>query len=413
MDSPDQGVFGLKIDSVTRGEKTLGLAIKAIGGEFAGKLDDAGDIAGDWKQGGQAFPLTLKKGLSVPRPVRTQLVKPPFPYATEEVAYDAKAPGVRISGTLTTPTGPGPFPAVLLISGSGPQDRDETLLGHKPFLVLADDLTRRGVAVLRVDDRGTGRSTGDFNAATTFDFADDAEAGFAFLRSRKEVAPGQVGLIGHSEGGLIAPIVAARNPEVAFIVLLAGPGLPGGEILVAQQGLILKASGVPDEKVKEATATMGRLVAVVRETADLPAAEARLKALRSEANAALPEPERKALAESDPESSALARLATPWMRAFIRFDPRPTLAKVRCQVLALNGGLDLQVPCRPNLDAIAAALAAGGNSRGTTREFPRLNHLFQTAKTGTPAEYAGIEETFAPEALKAVGDWILDRAAGR
>jgi len=339
--------------------------------------------------------------------------KPPFPYREEEVAYDSKTPGVRIAGTLTLPPGPGPFPAVLLITGSGAQDRDESLLGHKPFLVLADDLTRRGIAVLRVDDRGTAKSTGNFAAATTFDFADDAQAGYEYLRTRKEIAPAKIGLVGHSEGGLIAPIVAARTPEVAFIVLLAGPGLPGGDILAAQQALILRASGVSEAKIKEESAAITRMIAVVRETPDLKAAGAKIKAVRDEIAAALPEAERKALAESDPNGASLARLTTPWFRTFLLHDPRPTLAGVRCPVLAVNGELDLQVPCKDNLDAIAQALATGGNPRLTVRPMPGLNHLFQTCKTGAPSEYASIEETIAPAALKVIGDWIVEQAAAR
>ncbi len=414
MDSPDQGSNGIKVDAAGRDKESLTLAIKAIKGEFAGKFDSTGTtVAGTWKQAGASSPLTLKKVEKVSEVRRTQALKPPFPYRVEEVAYDSKAPGVRIAGTLTIPAGPGPFPAALLISGSGPQDRDETLLGHKPFQVLADALTRRGVAVLRVDDRGTAGSTGDFSKATSFDFADDAEAGFEFLRARKEVAPGRIGLIGHSEGGLIAPIVAARTPEVGFIVLLAGPGLPGDQILVAQQALILKAVGAKDEDIKKSTDALARMVAVAKDEADPKAAERKLKAIRDEVAATLPEAERKALADSDPQGAAVARLATPWMRTFLAYDPRPTLAKVRCPVLALNGANDLQVPCRDNLDAIAQALATGGNTRATTRALPGLNHLFQPSATGAPSEYGKIEETFSPEALAAIADWVAAQGASR
>ncbi len=414
MDSPSQGAIGLKLDTIARDKETLNLAVKAIGGDFSGKFDpDGTTVVGKWSQGGMAMPLTLKKVDKLTEAKRTQVPKPPFPYSTEEVAYDSKAPGVRIAGTLTIPPGPGPFPGVLLITGSGPQDRDESLLGHKPFLVLADALTRRGAAVLRVDDRGTARSTGDFASGTTFDFADDAQAGFNYLKGRKEIAPGKVGLVGHSEGGLIAPIVAARTPEVGFIVLLAGPGLPGGDILLAQQELILKASGVPEDKIKESTAILTRMIAILKDTPDPKAAEAKLKAANVEAMARLPEAERKAMAESDPNGTAIARLTTPWFRTFITYDPRPTLGKVRCPVLALNGELDLQVPCKDNLEAIRQAIISGGNARLTARALPKLNHLFQYCKTGAPSEYAEIEETFTPEALKIIGDWVIDQAGQR
>ena len=393
MDSPEQGAFGIKVESVARDGDGVTLAVKPIRGEFAGQVEaDGAVLAGRWKQGGASFPLRLKKVERVTEAGRPQLPKPPFPYRAEEVAYDSKAPGVRIAGTLTLPPGDGPFPAVLLISGSGPQDRDETLMGHKPFLVLADDLTRRGVAVLRVDDRGVGQSTGAFAAATTFDFADDAEAGFAYLRGRKEVNPAKVGLAGHSEGGLIAPLVAARVPEVGFLVLLAGPGLPGGEILVAQQGLILQAAGTPKVAVAIASAVLAAKIAAVNGGAP--------KAVQGEPVAELPEAERKALAEGVAPSG----FETPWMRTFLKYDPRPTLARVRCPILAINGELDLQVPCRANLDAIAKAVAAGGNAGLVARPMPGLNHLFQTAKTGAPSEYSKMEETFAPAALRVIGD---------
>jgi len=414
MDSPDQGSFGLRVNTVNREKGTLDLTVKAIGGTYSGQVDpDGASVVGQWKQGGMAMPLRLKKVDKATEVKRTQVPKPPFPYSVEEVAYDSKAPGVRIAGTLTVPPGPGPFPAVLLISGSGPQDRDESLLGHKPFLVLADDLTRRGIAVLRVDDRGTAHSTGNFALATSFDFADDAQAGFEYLKGRKEIAPSKVGLVGHSEGGLIAPMVAARTPEVGFIVLLAGPGLPGDEILLAQQALILKASGVPEPKVKAAAAGMARMIAVLKETPDPKAAEAKLKIVGAEVIATLPEAERKAMTESDPNGTAIARMTTPWFRTFILYDPRPTLARVRCPVLAVNGELDLQVPCQDNLRAISQALASGGNSRVTIRPLPGLNHLFQPSKTGAPSEYGGIEETFAPSALKGIADWIIEQTSPR
>ena len=232
LDSPDQGAYGHKVDTAEIDNGSIRFGIKAIQGDYEGKLDEAGGSAsGHWKQAGTSFPLDLKKVEKASEVRRPQMPKGPFPYVSEEVAYESRAEGVRIAGTLTLPEGDGPFPAALLISGSGPQDRDETLVGHKPFLVLADDLTRRGIAVLRVDDRGFGASTGDHASATTADFAEDVRGGVDFLKGRPKIDPDRIGLIGHSEGGLIAPIVASQSDDVAFIVLMAGPGLPGDEIL--------------------------------------------------------------------------------------------------------------------------------------------------------------------------------------
>ncbi len=408
MDSPDQGAFSLKVDSVAVDKEALKFEIKAIVGGFEGKVGPAGDRAeGHWKQAGVSFPVTLKKVAEATEVRRPQLPRPPFPYASEEVAYDSRAAGVRIAGTITMPPGDGPFPAVLLITGSGPQDRDETLLGHKPFLVLADDLTRRGIVVLRVDDRGVAASTGDQAGATSADFAEDVLAGVDFLKGRRGVDPGRIGLIGHSEGGLIAPMVAARSTDVGFLVLMAGPGTPGDRVLAAQLALILKASGADEATIRRSADSQARLMGIVKENEDPKVAVEKLRAAGVELAAALPEAERKALAASDPNGSQVARLATPWFRYFLAYDPRPTLANVRCPVLAINGEKDLQVPPGENLTAIEQALRSGGNARVTVRELAGLNHLFQPSATGAPSEYGQIEETFAPVALKVIGEWIV------
>ena len=411
FDSPDQGAAGLKVDSFSKEGGTLKFTMKSIKGEFSGKLNEAGDeAAGQWKQGGMTFPLTLKKVAKPTEARRPQTPKPPFPYRQELVTYENKAGGITLAGTLTVPPGEGPFLAVLLISGSGAQDRDETLLGHKPFLVLADDLTRRGVAVLRVDDRGVGGSSGKTIESTSEDFAGDVLAGVAFLKGRREVDPRRIGLIGHSEGGIIAPMVAARSADVAFIVLLAGTGLPGDEILALQRTLILKANGMKDEQVRRLNEGAGRLVAAAKAATDPKAATEMLRTVAKEFLAGLPQEERAGLGDLGALEGQAALLASPWFRFFLAYDPRPTLAKVRCPVLALNGEKDLQVPPKENLAAIARTLREAGNDRVTIRELPGLNHLFQACTSGAPSEYARIEETFAPAALRIIGDWILDQA---
>jgi len=310
------------------------------------------------------------------------------------VSY-ASVPGVRLAATLTVPPGTGPFPAVVLITGSGPQDRDETLLGHKPFKVLADHLSRQGIAVLRADDRGAGQSSGTFATATSLDFAADAEAGLAYLATRKDINARKLGLVGHSEGGLIAPIVATRNRAVGFIVMMAGSGVPGDQVLLAQQALIATASGAPADLVQRANAAMRGVFAAIRAAKDETTLAATL---------------RERLAGLVPEAQIDAQLKTllsPWYRYFLTYDPAPALRTVRCPVLAIAGEKDLQVPAKENLAAIRAALEAGGNTRIQIEELPGLNHLFQRATTGSPAEYARIEETMAPSVLEMVAGWIL------
>ncbi len=411
MDSPDQGAKGIKADSVSLDKKSLKFAIKAIMGEFSGELDEAGTTAkGTWTQAGNKMPLTLKKTDKVSEVRRPQLPQAPFPYKATAVTYPNKEAGHSLAGTLTLPEGKGPFPVVVLISGSGAQDRDETLLGHKPFLVLADYLTRRGIGVLRADDRGVGGSTGDHSTATSADFATDIEAGVAYLKTRDDVNPKKIGLMGHSEGGLIAPMVAAKDPEgVAFVVMLAGPGVPGDEILMEQSALILKAMGKESASPEKDLADAKKMYDVIKTEKDDAKAGARLAEIVKDSLARMTDAERKELGD-DPEKTALAQmkpLQTPWFRYFLTYDPRPTLAKVKCPVLAINGEKDLQVPPQQNLPEIERAIRSNGNAQVTIKELPGLNHLFQTTKTGAPSEYGRIEETFSPDALKLVGDWIL------
>jgi len=376
---------------------------------FTGRMVGADSIDGAWSQGGQSFPLGLRCVAAVTVARRPQEPKPPFPYRQEEVTF-ASAPGVTMAGTLTIPQGTGPYPAVVLVTGSGAQDRDEELLGHKPFAVLADHLTRRGIAVLCYDDRGVGRSTGRFADATSGDFADDALAAVRYLGTRREVSPRKIGIAGHSEGGMIAPMVAVRSPEVAFLVLLAGTGVPGDSILKMQGRLLARAAGLSPEMIALSGRAQSRMYAAVREGGDSTAMRARLRQIGAEMWAGMTEEQRRAsqMTPAAMEANVL-QLSGPWFRYFLTYDPRPTLRRVRVPVLALNGSLDLQVPPKEDLAAIAAALREGGNRDVRTIELPGLNHLFQTATTGAPSEYAVIEETMSPAALNAVSSWILER----
>jgi len=336
--------------------------------------------------------------------------KKPYPYKEEEVTYKNKDAGISLAGTLTLPSGDAPFPAVLLITGSGPQDRNETIYNHRPFLLLADYLTRQGIAVLRVDDRGVGKSTEGFSQATSEDFASDVLAGIEYLKARKEINPKQIGLIGHSEGGLIAPMIAAKSPDVAFIILMAGTGLTGEEILYLQGALIFRAMGVSEEDIIKKCQFNEKIFSVLKEEEDSEIAEERLRQMFMEDWEKMSDEEKEQI--GDPEAylkAQLQSLLSPWLKFFLTYDPKPTLSKVKCPVLAINGEKDLQVPPKENLSAIEEALKAGGNQNYTIKEIPNLNHLFQTTQTGVPSEYAKIEETISPVALKIISDWILEQ----
>jgi pimeloyl-ACP methyl ester carboxylesterase len=404
-DSPDQGATNLPVDVISLKDADVRFEMKGLMVSFEGKLNrESSEIAGDFKQGGTSVPLTLKRAAKPTALNRPQEPKKPYPYDEEEVGYENKRDGVKLAGTLTLPRGNGPFPAVLLVTGSGPQDRNESLFGHKPFLLLADYLTRQGVATLRVDDRGVGGSTGSVANSTSEDFAADVNAGIEYLKTRKEINPKQIGLIGHSEGGLIAPMVAAQNGDVAFIVLMAGTGLTGEEILYLQGALIMKASGANAEQLAKNRVTQETMFKVLKVEKDPAETE---KRLREELSKILTEEEKKTSGQTI--AAQIKQVNTPWFRYFLTCDPRPILRKVKCPVLALNGENDLQVPADENLREIDAALKAGGNSDVTIVRLPKLNHLFQTSETGLLTEYARIEETIAPVALKTMGDWILKR----
>jgi hypothetical protein len=411
MDSLDQGAKNIPLDSISLEAGKVRIEQKATKSVFEGKLNEAGtEIAGEWQQSGLKLPLTLKRVEKLTELKRPQEPKRPFPYAEEEVTFENAKAQVKLVGTLTLPKGDGPFPAAVLISGSGPQDRDETLMGHKPFLLLADYLTRRGIAVLRYDDRGVGKSTGKHSTATSVDFAEDVQAAVDFLKSRKEINAKQVGLIGHSEGGLIAPMVAAKSKDVAYIVLLAGPGLVGEEILYLQGQAILKAMGVPADKLAQQRELQRRIFTMVKEEKDPAAAEMKLKEIIDAEVAKLSEEEKKAIGGMLDAAGAQAKLVlTPWFRNFLTYDPRPTLMQVQCPVLALIGEKDLHVPPKENLPALEQALQAGGNRDFLAKELPGLNHLLQTCKTGTVLEYSEIEETMAPAALELIAEWIQKR----
>jgi pimeloyl-ACP methyl ester carboxylesterase len=410
LDAPDNGATGIPIDEIRIKDGGVRLQIKALKMVIDAKLNkERTELGGAMKQGGVSLPLTFTRLAAAPiARKRPQHPKRPYPYKEEEVVYENKNGGVKLAGTLTLPRTDGPSPVVLLITGSGQQDRDSTMLEHKPFLVIADYLTRRGIAVLRVDDRGAGKSTGDHRRSTTEDFAADVLAGVKYLKARKDINPRLIGLMGHSEGAIIGPMVASRSKDVAFLVMLAGSVFPGEEIILKQAVEINRIKGVTGKELEELRRQQQTMLDIVkREKND----KAALQALRAQAVAGIARLEgeakkvqQKRLATMDAE---FRWMVSPWYRFFLVYDPRTALETVQCPVLALNGSKDAQVLPKENLAEIDKVLEKAGNKDFTVKELPNLNHLFQTCNTGTLTEYATIEETFAPAALEIIGDWIV------
>lgn len=412
MDSPDQGANDIPCDSVVYSAPHLKVFISSIGARYEATLDGE-TLRGQFMQGGLSLPLVLTPSAEEDRSaLRPQEPKKPYPYQVEEVRFVNPISGDTLAGTLTMPTTPGPHRAVVMISGSGAQDRDETIMNHRPFLVWADALTRLGIAVLRYDDRGVGASTGDFSQATTTDFSRDAEAAVDYLRSRKEIDNRRIGLIGHSEGGIIAPMVATRRPDdVSFIVLLAASGVRGDSILLLQNKMISRRSHTPDS-IREATVQLNRslFALLVPPTTDEEALRQSLaEVLRGaffDGPLAPPMPHEQVELAINQE---MEMLTAPWMRDFLRYDPAPMLSRVQCPVLAVQGSEDLQVPAAANLPIVEKALTLHGNKAVTVKEFPGLNHMLQHCQTCLPDEYGEIRETVSPEVLQFVGEWIMKR----
>ncbi len=401
MDSPDQGAEGIPVTSTNYENSILKLEISNAGIQYEGTLNNENAFVGTFKQGGQSFPLILTKGKTEKDKVlRPQEPIKPYPYYSEEIKFENTENEVVLSGTLTLPKENGKFPAVVLISGSGPQNRDEELLGHKPFLVLADYLTKNGIAVLRFDDRGTAESTGDFKNSTTYDFATDVEYAIKYLQTRKEINNKHIGLIGHSEGGVIAPIVASKNKEVDFIVLMAGSALRGDKLLLLQKYKIEIQMGISKQIVEANQQVFAGAYDIILNTnlGKTSVSDSLSNYFVSTYGSALPENQKTALVN---------QLSSPWMIDFIRLDPAVYLEKVRCPILAINGSKDLQVPSKENLQIIENIKKNSKNAKIEIRELENLNHLFQECKTGAISEYRTIEQTISPLALEVISNWIL------
>jgi pimeloyl-ACP methyl ester carboxylesterase len=404
LDSLDQGAMGLPIAVTRFSDNLLHLESPNLRVSFDGELSkDGNEIFGAFTQGA-TLPLTLKRVARASGLNRPQHPRAPFGYASEEVVVENRTAGVKLAGTLTRPRTIAPAPAAVLISGSGPQDRDSTLFAHKPFLVIADALTRQGMAVLRMDDRGVGGSSGNLQKSTLDDLAGDALAAVAFLKSRKDIDGAHIGLIGHSEGAVVAPLAASRSKDVAFVVMLAGTGVPGEEVLYRQGELIARSTGADETAISEARELQRRSFAILRAEPQEAAAAARIQAAWAADRDLLPPAARTMI------DSQIGALTTAEVRSFLFHDPAEVLRKLKQPVLALGGERDVQVPSDQNLPAIRAAFEAGGNPDFSVRELPGLNHLFQKCNTCTVLEYGGLEETFSPEALGIVVEWVTGHA---
>jgi pimeloyl-ACP methyl ester carboxylesterase len=394
----------------SRTNTTLIFEIPSIKLTFSGTLNDTGDVAkGTWRQGGREIPLTLEKRATEYRNVwakRPQHPQPPFPYETRDVRFENAADSVTLAGTLTLPAGDRPHPAVVLISGSGPQDRDEFIWEHRPFLVLADHLTRHGIAVLRYDDRGTAQSTGTYQGATVEDFARDTAAAVTFLHAQARIDPRRIGLIGHSEGGLVAPIVANQRGDIAFLVLMGATGVDGRAVLLSQAEAMTRASNAPESEVRLAMAINRAVTENAAQAA--PGEDLYDKVMRAvdQVIATIPAPEREAARQAIRimVKGEVGRLQDAWMRHFLNYDPAPALRRLDVPVLAIWGTRDLQVLPSINRPALERALAA--NRRASFVELDGLNHMFQAARTGSLSEYAEIDETINPAALSAITAWL-------
>lgn len=399
LDSPKQQAYGLPITSVTVRADSIIMRLTAPAVVLRGRVSaDGQQISASWEQGGRTAPLLLKRtaaGNAAAALRRPQEPKAPLPYRAEDVTFPNAGASIRLAGTITVPPGKGPFPAVVLVSGSGPQDRDETIFGHHPFRVLADYLTRRGFVVLRYDDRGVGQSGGSQATYTTADGVTDAQAALAYLRQRPEVQAGKTGLIGHSEGAMIGLLAATQPQPPAFLVSLAGPAMRGLDMMVRQNEDLGRASGMADEQLTAARQLNQQIYLTVLQTPDNQQAQAQVTKLLTQIGMNAAQAQQQA-----------AQLTTAWYRQLLAFNPEPLLPKVKCPVLALGGSKDLQVAAGPNLAAWEKGVKAGGNADVTVQELPGLNHLFQTATTGLTDEYGRLEETFSPTALAVIGDWL-------
>jgi pimeloyl-ACP methyl ester carboxylesterase len=411
IDIPAQGAMGLPLRNVSREDRRVHFEL--MGGPGLAVFDglvDGDSIAGTFEQSGVSGTFGLRRATEAAANPSTD--DDPAPYRAEEVTFTSG--DITLAGTLTLPEGAGPHPAVVLITGSGPQNRDEEVFGMRPFRLLADHLTRAGIAVLRYDDRGVGGSTGNVQLATTADFADDALAGVDLLAGRPDIDAAHIGLMGHSEGWIVAPIAANRSTDVAFIVLLAGTAVTGAEILVAQGKAILEANGASPEQLAEQERIQQMTFAALRADTGWDNLRAEIERQIRRSIEELPSEQRGAVTDIETMMRTRADqqmivVRTPWFRYFVDYDPATTLRQVRVPVLAVFGELDLQVPPAVTLEPMRAALEAAPTDDVTIEVVAGANHMFQAATTGSPGEYATLPKEFTPGFAALVSDWILQR----
>ncbi len=410
LDSPDQGQMDIPLGEVSFTDDSLRIEAPILNGFYKGKILSDSTIHGIWNQSGRNFNLNLERQTAAIVLNRPQEPRAPFPYREEEVRFQNIAEGFALGGTLTLPQGEGPFPAALLVTGSGSQNRDEEIFGHKPFKLIADQLTRSGIAVLRYDDRGVGASGGSAAGSTTKDLAGDARSGIDYLLGREDINHSEIGIIGHSEGAMIAMMLASSFDDIAFIISLAGPGVDGKTILLEQSDYINRESGVDSSILDDNRAVMTKVYDSMianesyevwkEEVAKFTSEFYSEKSLHTYSEEEIKQIKENLLG-SIPES------AYAWMKYFIMFDPTALFSSIKCPVLALNGEKDCQVLAEKNIDAIKKGLLSAGNTKSTTMILPGLNHLFQNCETGLLNEYGIIEETFDPKALEIMTEWIL------
>ncbi len=407
MDIPSQA-SGLPLINVAEDGAAVHFELQAGPGLAVWEGDRDGDaIEGTFTQGGAAGTFTVTRdGADTGEEEQAE----PVPYREEELTFESGE--VHLEGTLTLPEADGPFAAVVMVTGSGAQNRDEELFGFRPFRIIADHLTRRGIAVYRYDDRGVGGSTGNTALSTTSDFADDALAAIEMLSGHEEIDAGRIGLVGHSEGGVVAPLAAQRSESVAFVVLIAPTSVRGADVIFEQGAEIARAAGQTEQQIEEGQVLQRRMFEAVENGEDMEAFRSELEEIIREQIASGSEEDLAVVenAETFVKSQAnqqIAQVTTPWFRYFLTYDPAPALRQTRVPVLTLFGELDLQVTPKQNRGPLAEAL--GGNPDVTIETLPGANHLFQAAMTGSPSEYATLEKAFVPGFLELIADWIVAR----
>ncbi len=406
MDSPDQGAYGLNLNAIQFKDPSVLFDLSVFGIKYLGNLVGKDSISGVFSQGDFTTVLHLKKSETsiASKPNRPQEPKTPLPYSSKDVTFVNEVAGITLAGTLTLPKGKGPFPAVVLVTGSGAQNRNEEILNHKPFLVLSDYLTRSGIAVLRYDDRGVGQSGGKFDGSTTSDFAYDAQAAYNFLARTKKINKERIGIIGHSEGAMVAPMVAASDSSVKFIVLLAGPGIPIDQLMLKQTEVSSRFAGISEEEIAVSLELNRKFYDILLNEKDDERAKIQIEQIVQDHLNSMPSEISTQISNELPQLTKT--MLSPWFRYFINFNPEHFLKQINCPVLAINGSKDSQVSAIENLDGIRKSVKETHNKNVYTYIMPDLNHLMQHCESGSVNEYIKIEETFSEEVMKIIADWI-------